>query len=355
MKKIINMLGIRLALRWAFYAVTMAGTMLLAGTSYGASATAKSDSWWYSQTATVSDTYTPATGVGANMIWTGEVDADQLSYSGTKTEKKFTQPLPLLPVGTTSGANFTGYKLSAGPGDWGSTALSTGTGNSTITKGAVWDGYSATWTVTATGVLGKRTDGLPGTKPYKYAYMNGTDPWPITAADLASIGGTQYSLYIPFEITGGSSIGSGANFNSAFGFDVDYTTASGTTPLLQINISGSQVTVTGDTAANFILYTINDLTASPNFTTPITLAQFQGDLAADLSGNALVSPVDLGLSLTDIPIPTADLGDGSVASISEDAWASDEAVPETSSTFTLLGLGTLSLLACDWRLRMAKA
>ncbi len=43
--------------------------------------------------------------------------------------------------------------------------------------------------------------------------------------------------------------------------------------------------------------------------------------------------------------------------IVESGWVLDQCspIPETSSTLALLGLGTLSLLACDWRRRMAKA
>jgi hypothetical protein len=332
--------------------LAVVGAILLAHACYGAagadstSATAASGSWWANHfqnpSSTTSPTYTPANGVGANITWTaGKDTADEKSGGPTtKKEPKFPQPLPTAPAGTTSNATFTGLTLSVGPGKFGSTATSTGTGSSTITRGNIYDGYSATWTVTATG-----TKGAGGSY---YAYMNGADPWPITAADLAGLG-SQYDVWIPFAILGGSSIGSGPNFDSSIGYDVDYTTASGTSQLLQIGISGSQVTVTGSAAAGILgLYEISGLDAVPDFTTPITQAQLQAILMADLTGGALSSPVDIGVSLGDIPVPTVDLGDGSVAQISEDAWASQAATPEPS-TFALLGLGILGLLACEWR------
>jgi hypothetical protein len=80
-----------------------------------------------------------------------------------------------------------------------------------------------------------------------------------------------------------------------------------------------------------------------SFTTP--LGQF----------DLLAIPYDPSGNMINIPDPVYDA--------SAPAWATDVAmglasvgsVPETSSTLALLSLGALSLLACDWRRRTAKA
>jgi hypothetical protein len=335
-------------LKTVFHISTMLATPILAllvgspDRCYAATASASSAGPLASTDNGSSWFYFESSAKAASMNWTdGRNTADVTTSAGptSSSESKFTAAQLKI-----AGPNtFKGF-ASTISGIFDSTATADGSGSSSSNPGRLFGGYSAKWTVNAAGTLGKDPLGV-GTPSYS-SNAKGTDPWPIMQADLSGISGSQYKLWIPFEITGGSSLGSGPNFNSSFGFDVNYKTASGTVQLLQIAISGGQVSVTGDTAANFSLYSINDITASPDFTTPLTLGQLQGNLATDLSGNALVSVVDLGLSLTDIPIPTVDLGDGSVASISGDAWASDAAVgavPETSTTWLLLlsGLGGL--------------
>jgi hypothetical protein len=335
------------------FTVTILGP---AGSCYGASAHARSAHWWYNSTATNNGSNyfeRPSSVTGANMNWTdGKNTADNLTAGPTKTsEKKFTQGLTGT-NGSTSTHIFTGFSSTLGPGNKGSTAITSGSGASTVTYHPVINDSEAAWTVIASGTLGA----TPGA--FYDSDATGTDPWPITADDLSVVQGSQYDLWMPFEISGGNSLGSGPGFSSAFGYDLDYATASGTTPLMQVNISGGLVTVSGDAAANFSLFLINSLDAAPQTTNPVTFSQLQNILAADLaSDNTIDTPIALGLRLTGLAIPTTDLGDGSVAVISESARAVEDkaSVPEPSTWVLfatampgLLGRGRSDLLPKNW-------
>jgi hypothetical protein len=316
-----------------------------------ATAYAQGGSFWFAPTTTRTGGYSSASyndALGAYITWFDYPSTvDTTPYAGSSSsEFKFTLAQLTAPGGAHT---FTGFSLT-GSGIYGSWNSSSGTGKSSTTyTGPTFTSATASWTVTATGGLGA----LPPGPPSYNAYCEGTDPWPISAADFSGFSGSQYNLWIPFEMTGGSSAGTGPGFSSSFGFGVNYTTASGIESLLQVGISGSQVNLTVGNDPHLTLYAISpsELGGAPDFSTPITTAQLQ----AALQSGAF--PVDLGLSLTDIPIPTGDLGNGTVALVSDDDWASDAAVgvvPEPTS-FALLGTGALSVLTYTWRRRAAKA
>ena len=239
------------------------------------------------------------------------------------SEAKFTGPPP-------AATTFTGYSI-IGVGPLGSAVISTGGGSSSVSTGAVF--YGANWNVQVGGL---------GTYDVK-AVAN--DPFNIYPSDLTSISGSTYSVYIPFSMVGGqtSKIGNGITA-SGYGFDVYYTTASGTTTLLDVTVNGTTATITPSASfgSNLRFYQEPTSTTAPmGATTPgtlLTTAQLVALVTSDISpSGSLISPINLGVVLSNIPVPTTLLADGSVAQTGASINAFEAAaVPEP---------GPLSLLA----------
>jgi hypothetical protein len=257
------------------------------------------------------------------------------------TESKFNlDPDEALLVLALSKRDFEGYSIS-GTGPLGSTITSKGEGKSNITAIAAGFLYSADFTVTAGGTLASG-----GSYDVKAVAK---DPWNITASDLSTISGSTYDLYIPFSMLGGQSDATGS-----FGFDVTYTTASGTTTLLDAAFHGTDAVITTATGFGTSLkfYQQVDATAFPNgLTLPGTLlsvADLQSLVSSNLDTNGNLAPTHLGIVLSDIPIPTLLLSDGSVAQIGANAHAaqaqsSSPRVPEPA-TLLFMGLGVIGLV-----------
>jgi len=264
-------------------------------------------------------------------------------------------PVKKFPNGAGTTFTFTGGQ---GPGHNLSKAITSGNGSSwssTFTITVAGDTstvttYGAAFAAVATGTLGAGGDSNFPTNWTSKAKLG--DPWPIYSSDLPITTGSSYNLWIPLEMSAGSSLGS---INSSIGWDASYTDASGTIASLQISINGShQVSVIGGTSeGNLNLYVINNVTDYFDFSDPISQSQLQSDLRTDIAGGALGSSVDIGIYLTDLPIPTVDIGDGSVGSTSVDAWASDSAMVPEPSTPAFVALSTLILLGFQ-RCRKAK-
>lgn len=238
----------------------------------------------------------------------------------------FTEPKYTIAAGWPSARTFTGYNVT-GTGAKGSTATSSGFGSSSV--GAIF--YGADWTVNASG---------SGTYDVK-AVAN--DPWDIFTSDLSSITNTTYSLYIPFSMLGGS----GASTSSGFGYGVTYTTASGTTTLLDVAVgaTGAVATVTSAFGSMLELYLVpNSTTAPVDATTPgtqISASELQNILLGDINTNGnLTTPINLGIVLNGITIPTQAFGaDGAVAQVGVTAYAYASDVPEPCALAILSVVG----------------
>jgi hypothetical protein len=210
--------------------------------------------------------------------------------------------------------------------------LSTGAGSSSV--GVLF--YGANWTVTASG-----------TGTYDVLAV-AKDPWNIALSDLSTISGSTYSVYIPFSMLGGQSDTTGSKISSGFGFDVTYATASGSTTLVDVLVNGTHAIITPTTSfgSNLQFFQQSDSTTAPTgSTTPgtqIVTSALQSLVSSSIDSNGnLVSPINLGIVLSGISIPTTLMADGSVAQIGVTAFAFESAVVPEASTLILLmtGLG----------------
>jgi hypothetical protein len=210
--------------------------------------------------------------------------------------------------------------------------LSTGAGSSSV--GVLF--YGANWTVTASG-----------TGTYDVLAV-AKDPWNIAPSDLSTISGSTYSVYIPFStysvyipfsMLGGQSGTTGSKISSGFGFDVTYATASGSTTLVDVLVNGTHAIITPTTSfgSNLQFFQQSDSTTAPTgSTTPgtqIVTSALQSLVSSSIDSNGnLVSPINLGIVLSGISIPTTLMADGSVAQIGVTAFAFASAVVPEAST-----------------------
>jgi hypothetical protein len=249
-------------------------------------------------------------------------------------------PCPKVPLDAT----WLGYSIS-GTGTKGSTATSTGSGSSTA--GSAF--YGASWTVTANG-----------TGTYDVVAV-ATDPWDIFPSDFSTITGSTYDLYIPFSMFGGQSDTTGSTTSSAFEFDVDYTTASGSITLADVTFNGTSAVFTPSASLGSSLqfYLEPNSTTAPAGSavpgTPISNAALQSLISGDIDANGnLKNPINLGVVLNGIPIPTGILSDGSVAQIDVVATAEQSAAaaatPEPSTLF-LVASGLAGSLSVKRRMK----
>jgi hypothetical protein len=296
---------------------------------------------------------------GTSSVWFGTLSwANTANINWTvPTFSADSTPLPTTPVpfsepkfnvaGTLPTARtWTGYSIH-GVGPLGSAVVSTGGGSSSV--GAVF--YGSNWNVQVGGL---------GTYNVKAV---ATDPFNILRSDLAGITGSTYSLYIPFSMVSGqvSKIGNGITA-SGYGFDVNYTTASGTTTLLDVTVNGTIVTVTPSASfgSNLRFYEEpNSTTAPTGSTTPgtlLTTAQLEALVAGDISpSGSLISPINLGVVLSGIPVPTALLPDGSVAQTSASANALETAIVPEPGPLSLLATAAAVVGCAAWLRRRVPA
>ena len=285
-------------------------------------AVAKAGSGFFaSRTATSSDSASwrfSTPDFGDLMIWTsGENHADGTLFPQIGdpiwTEFKFNLLIP--PTGKT----LAGFGPRNDLGGWGSVATTSGSGASVAIPGTLWGtNYTVSWQVTATGSRG------PASLTSWDSRAEGRDPFSVTPAKLAQAGitGSQYDLYFPAELSGGSHLGvSGSLKLRAF-----YDDAAGSTKLLDISADSSGVTVTSDNPPGVSYYLLSSTAEGPTevAANQVSLATIQSMIAADLATDAILNnSVSVGIVLDNLPVPTVDLGDGSVAKIRVETEAND--------------------------------
>ena len=304
-----------------------------------AGAGAASGNWWYKSDEGSSSVWFGTLGwaTKADINWAvSKFTADGVAQPTTPVPFKEAKFGPAPKGGYPTAKTFTGYNIT-GTGPSGSKVYSVGAGSSNA--GIVF--YGANWNVTVSGggTYGARADA--------------NDPWPMLASDFATFDpASTFSLYLPFSMTSGQR--SSGGMDSGYGYDVSYATAAGTLDLLSVQVdhTGATVTPNSSLGSRLKFYQESGPSVSPDGMsttpgTPLTNAQlaslFTGDLASD---GTLKSPLNLGIEVDGLAIPTDPLSDGSVASISDDAFAFEDAaapVPEPGGA-TLATLGLLVLM-----------
>ncbi len=200
---------------------------------------------------------------------------------------------------------------------------------------------TAEWDVTATGTLGSTV------KPRSWVTKaEGKDPWPLMPDDFVGFG-PDYGLWVPLGITG-------ADFSplGSVSLGADYQTSLGTLDLLHIGLSAAGAAVQGGAVAGIEYFLLDDILEGPTMAagTMLTASQIQDMLNADLAGgDTLHNALLIGIYVPNLPVPTVDLGDGSVAAIHINADAFDQAsapatpTPEPASWgFALIGVALLA-------------
>lgn len=242
----------------------------------------------------------------------------------------FIEPKYTLVGGFPTARVFTGYNVT-GTGPAGSLAVSTGTGSSNV--GIAF--YGANWSVTASGA---------GTYDVRAVAK---DPWDIRPEDLAGLDSATYSLYIPFSMLGGGYVA--GKSASSFSYEVSYATAQATESLLSVTVDASGVSLghSSTLGSQLSYYLQADGSTVPTGTSaPGTLlsdSALRSLIESRVAGGSLSSPIDLGIVLTGLPVPTTLMAGGAVAQIGVDVVAQEAAaVPEPGSLALMLaGLGTM--------------
>jgi hypothetical protein len=156
--------------------------------------------------------------------------------------------------------------------------------------------------------------------------------------------GSSYDLFFALGLSSGSYSSKGGIALTAF-----YDTAAGSTNVLNIWISDTSVAVTSGVSTAMRLFRLASLDEGPteNAANQTSLTALRNAIEVDVSGDrSLDTPVWVGVILEDLPVPTIDLGDGSVARIRVSSEARDAAgsVPGVISGLTITGkdISTLS-------------
>ena len=250
----------------------------------------------------------------------------------------FAPPPPLF-----GGRVFIGFADadSAGPLAPHSEAETSGSGSSAFLPGTLWGvNFRATWKVVATGALAA----APPRPPKWSSQATGDDPYHITRDQLDQIGvtGTSYDLFFPVALIGGeySEMGS-------IQLEASYTTASGTTELLDILLQGTTALVTNDNPTGLTFFRLSDLSEGPTEVASniISLSTVQAELDVDMDNMRLDNPLYLGIIWDDIPVPTVELSDGSLARLHVGLRVTDaDVIPEPNSMLLFVSVLSLGVL-----------
>jgi hypothetical protein len=178
-----------------------------------------------------------------------------------------------------------------------------------------------------------------GQNPSFYSVATAKDPDYIDAGQLTPDPNGNADVYVPIELTSATLFPT-----SGFSAHVDITTASATYNLFDLSISGAtdQAVITTPTAN--VSYFLHSLAAGPptDTSTQVSLSSLESTITSDIVGGQLNSPIDIGLVLSDLPVPTAlypnpdDSNAVAAINVDETVYDAESAVPEP---------GTLSMLA----------
>jgi hypothetical protein len=304
------------------------------GIAAGQPASEKGENTWRFSDPTPKDTIT----------WTSGENTADLMHFPMRTfgpEMKFAFPSGGQPAGRDS---FDGFSLNQ-VGPLGSSAITEGEGASaTGIEGSVYGTNShAFWFITADGVLGRAgSAGFGG--PHWFSQATGKDPYSLTPEQLSRFTSeSHYNLYFAAALVSGSYSPRGS-----IGLNAYYQTASGTLNLLDISLSAGGGSVTSDNPSGLSFYRLSNIDEGPTEVAAnrLTLGQIGDLLTADVSSdNTIDQPLYLVIVLDDLPVPTTDLGDGSVAKYGVGSRAQDAAAIPEPSALLLLGIGALTSLA----------
>lgn len=306
---------------------------------------------WVVTTPTAADT----------ISWTSGHNTTDEGVHGKRSlgpEPKFSFTPPFVTGLTYKGRTFTGMPAITDTGVCGSTAKTSGSGSSSVQfvgagVGAINVGV-ALWRVSATGTLGTpcRDAGAVGPRGARVlraewsARATGEDPMALLPADFAGVTGPTATVFFVAALLDGD-----YSERGGIGLSVAWETAAGTESLLDIDLSGMDgVRITTGSLTGLDIYRMTGFEQGTDVIDPsnlLTAADMRSLLEADVLGDrTLDTPLYLGFRLSWVPVPTADLGDGSVARVhvDSDAFDANEAfavVPEPGSSGLLAGGGLL--------------
>lgn len=317
-----------------------ASTINATATSLTGRQTAVGSNTWFFFTPKSTDT----------ILWTtGENETD----GGTHSKMSFVEPKfdTLSSPPAVLGTVFS-FDRTDGPGIYGSTADTSGSGSSGSATTTVfpvgippYTQYAANWTVTATGQVGTKPS-PPGAKVGWASQATGTDPFGLTLAEVSPLG-PRYDLFFVTELSSASFSPEGG-----IGFGVSYETAAGVNHLFSLTADATGANVTSDDIATtfFLLNQSSGVVTGTETSLSALGALIDGQILPDRSLN---SPVTIGFLLSGIPVPTVDLGDGTVARVSVETSAFDAAEIPEPSTFVLVAGSAIGSILC--RLFASKA
>jgi len=202
-----------------------------------------------------------------------------------------------------------------GPGPLGSTTSMFFDYESKLVPGVWGTNFVASWTTNVLGVLGKPAGGA---NPSWYAESNAKDPMTLSRAELDSIPGPTYNLFIPIRVATSLSSSGQAEFH------VWIESTAGATHLLDLGFKSGVAAVTGDLPGVGFVMQDSIVDGPPDASTPrLTLADLQTYCSAHMTASGLDAPITLGVECDGLSKSSGDLPDGFAVDIHVDSRVLD--------------------------------